>query len=302
MLIIYKKIRCFSLPKLPDYDYLCYNAAMAKKKFNLNIKVAYDAPVTLSFVIVCALIFLLNIILAKSGKALGLAKLLSSPTSQTGLLPFIVKQPVSYLRLLLYIFGSQAGGLASGVADGVFTGDASVLFTNLILIMLLGPAMEERYGSVIIGIMIFVSALFSGVLNACFCETSLVGALPLVSMMIFLNAFMSFSKKKFPLSFAAVMVFFVLLQIASGAGAVRIIICIAGGLCGSLFAFLTSPKMKAEKKASKSGGNGSGGGLLNRAEKIAYAEELDSQSPRFKKKVASTCGEDETTVVGTLKF
>ena len=172
---------------------------------------------------------------------------------------------------------------------------ASVLFTKLILIMLLGPAMEERYGSVIIGIMIFVSALFAGVLNACFCETSLVGAVSLVSMMIFLNAFMSFSKKKFPLSFAVVMLLFVLLQIFSGAGAVQIIIYIAGGLCGSLFAFLTSPKMKAEKKAAK----GSGGGLLNRAEKVAYAEELDRNSPRHKK---ASDDDDETTVLGTLRF
>lgn len=262
---------------------------MAKKKFRIDLKVAYDAPVTLTFVIVSAIIFLLNILLAKSGKAGGLEKIFASPTSQAGVLPFIPSAPLSYVRLLFYIFGVAAGG-------------ASLLFTNLILIMLLGPAMEERYGSVIIGIMIFVSALFAGVLNACFCENSLVGAVPLVSMMIFLNAFMSFSKKKFPLSFAAVMVLFVLLQIFSGAGAVQIIICIAGGLCGSLFAFLTSPKVKAEKKAAKS--SGSGGGLLSRAEKVAYAEELDRNSPRNKKSwgKSSDDDDDETTVIGTLKF
>ena len=264
---------------------------MAKKKFKIDLKVAYDAPVTLTFVIVSAIIFLLNILLAKSGKAGGLEKIFASPTSQAGVLPFIVKQPVSYLRLLFYIFGAAAGW-------------ASLLFTNLILIMLLGPAMEERYGSVIIGIMIFVSALFSGVLNACFCENCLVGAVPVVSMMIFLNAFMSFSKKKFPLSFAAVMVLFVLLQIFSGTEVVQIIICIAGGLCGSLFAFLTSPKVKAEKKATKSadsgsGSGGSGSGLLSRAEKAAYVEELDRNSPRNKK---PSDDDDETTVVGTLKF
>ena len=266
-----------------------YNVRMSKKKWNLNIKLAYDAPVTLTFVIVCAIIFLLNLVLAKSGKSAGLEKLLASPTAQAGSLPFIVKQPLSYLRLLLYIFGSESEA-------------SSVLFTNLILIMLLGPAMEERYGSAIIGIMIFVSALFAGVLNACFCETSLIGAVPLVSMMIFLNAFMSFSKKKFPLSFAAVMLFFVLLQIFSGAGAVQIIICIAGGLCGSLFAFLTSPKMKAEKKNNSSVTETSKkrAGLLSRAEKIAYAEELDRNSPRNKK--PSDDDDDETTVVGTLKF
>ena len=281
-------MRWLSLSKLPHLIFLCYNIPMAKKKFNLNIKVAYDAPVTLSFVIICAIIFLLNMFLAKSGKAAGLEKIFASPTSQAGVLPFIPTAPLSYVRLLFYIFGA---------------GQASAMFTNLILIMLLGPAMEERYGSVIIGIMIFVSALFAGVLNACFSTECLAGAVPVVSMMIFLNAFMSFSKKKFPLSFVAVMVLFVVLQVVNGAGAVKIIICIAGGLCGSLFAFLTSPKMKAEKKASKSGssgnGNGGNGGLLNRAEKIAYAEELDRNSPRNRK---SSDDDDETTVVGTLKF
>ena len=247
---------------------------MAKKKFNFNLKVSYDAPVTLTFVIICAILFLLSTFAIKNG---ALNKILSSPTSTAGALPFIVSQPISYLRLLLYIFGA---------------GEGAVLITNLILIMLLGPAMEERYGSVIIGIMIFVSALFSGVLNACFCSESLVGAVPVVSMMIFLNAFMSFSKKKFPLSFAAVMILFVMLEVFSGAGAIRIIICIAGGLCGSLFAFLTSPKTRSEKKR---------GGLLSRAEKITYAEEIDSQSPRNKKK-SSDQDDDETTVVGTLKF
>ncbi len=247
---------------------------MAKKKFNFNLKVSYDAPVTLTFVIICAILFLLSTFAIKNG---ALNKILASPTSTAGALPFIVSQPISYLRLLLYIFGA---------------GEGAVLITNLILIMLLGPAMEERYGSVIIGIMIFVSALFSGVLNACFCSESLVGAVPVVSMMIFLNAFMSFSKKKFPLSFAAVMILFVMLEVFSGAGAIRIIICIAGGLCGSLFAFLTSPKTRSEKKR---------GGLLSRAEKIAYAEEIDSQSPRNKKK-SSDQNDDETTVVGTLKF
>ena len=255
---------------------------MSKKKFNLSLKVSYDAPVTLSFVIICAIIFLLKVLLVRSGKSAGFEKIFASPTSQGGVLPFIPSAPISYVRLLLYIFGSEAGCAAE-------------LFTNLILIMLLGPSMEERYCSVILGIMVFVSALFSGVLNACFLETSLVGCVPLVSMMIFLNAFMSFSKKKFPLSFAAVMVLFVLVQFFSGAGILRIIVCIAGGLCGSLFAFLTSPKVKAEKKAGKNGG-----GLLSRAEKAAYVEELDSQSPRNKKNAKYS--DDETTVVGTLRF
>ena len=215
-----------------------------------------------------------------------LGKILSSPTSQAGTLPFIVKQPVSYLRLLLYIFGS---------------GEISFHLTNLMIILLLGTAMEERYGSVIIGIMIFVSALFSGVLNACFCAETLTGPVPVVCMMIFLTAFMSFSNKTIPGTFLATIVFFAFFAISSGMGVIRFIICIAGGLCGSLFAFLTSPKVKAAKKDSGKSMKRSGG-LLNRAEKIAYAEELDRNSPRNKSRNSSDYDDDETTVVGTLKF
>ena len=79
---------------------------MAKKKFKIDLKVAYDAPVTLTFVIVSAIIFLLNILLAKSGKAGGLEKIFASPTSQAGVLPFIPSAPLSYVRLLFYIFGT----------------------------------------------------------------------------------------------------------------------------------------------------------------------------------------------------
>ena len=271
---------------------------MAKKKFKFNLKVSYDAPVTLTFVFVCVIIFLLQLIFSKLGKNIALNKVFLSPTTASGSLPFIVKEPLSYLRLLFYIFGN---GLLTSSANG-----ASVLFTNLLILLLMGSSMEERYGSVIIGIMIFVSALFSGVLNACFCEESLVGAFPVASMMIFLTAFIAFSKKTIPLTFVTVFIFFGFYVYSSGIGLIKLIICVAGGLCGSLFAFLTSPKVKAEKKSGKSSGagsKGSGGGLLSRAEKLAYAEELDKNSPRNKKAVEdSDESDDDTTVVGTLKF
>ena len=248
---------------------------MAKKKFKFNLKFSFDAPVTLSFVIISVILFILNNLVIKSG---ALGGVLSSPTAQAGSLPFIVNQPVSYLRLFLYIFGA---------------GEVSSYMTDILIILMLAPAMEERYGSVIIGIMIFVSALFSGVLNACFCTECLTGAVPVICMMIFLTAFMSFSNKTVPITFIATIIAFGYLAITSGLSAVRLIICVAGGLCGSLFAFLTSPKMKAQKKSTKSGG------LLNRAEKIKYAEELDKNSPRNKK---SDDDDDGTTVVGTLQF
>ena len=256
---------------------------MAKKKFKPAYKIFLDSPVPVFFVIISAIVFIVDYFFLKDKTSLFLT---SSPTAPGGSLPFALSQPLSYLRLFLYVFGFASPQL---------------LITDLIFIMLLGPAIEERYGSVVIGIMMAVSALFSGVLNACFCKTSLRGASCIIFMLIFLNSFMSLSKKKIPLSFIFMVILYVLREFfektsdggMSGGRVVGILICIAGGLCGSLFAFLTSPKARAEKKATKAADD-----------REAYLEELDSQSPRNKNSRTSSAGDDDddNTVVGTLKF
>ena len=85
---------------------------------------------------------------------------------------------------------------------------------------------------------------------------------------------------------------------------VGIIICIAGGLCGSLFAFLTSPKARAAKKSEvekeKTEKSEKSEKTSQEDARKAYLEELDKQSPRNKNSKKND--DDETTVVGTLKF
>lgn len=248
---------------------------MARKK--INLKLSYDAPVTLTFSLVCIVVYLLDTFLLKNFLT---NNILTSPTSSGGSLPFVFSKFSSYPRLILYVFSSKS---------------ISLLLANLIFILLLGPSMEERYGSVVVGIMMAVSALFAGVLNACFCKTSLQGAAPIVFMMIFLSAFMAFTKKKIPISFICVIGMYIAFEcIQHGAkGIVGVIINVAGGLCGSLFAFLTSPKARAESRYNK---------------KI---EEVDSASPRFNKEEKKTTKrrttrnkkiDNDETIVGTLKF
>ena len=254
---------------------------MAKKKFKLNF--VFDAPVTISFCFISVILFALNQIAFKGSLD---GKILSSPTTALGAFPFSVSNPASYFRLFLYAFNAQ---------DWIF------LFTNLMFMLMLGPSQEERYGSVVIGIMMGVSILFSGVLNACFCETSLKGCNCVIFMMIFLNSFMSFSKKKIPASFVMIFIFYIvkeILQVTDKrlSGIVGLIICITGGLCGSLFAFLTSPKARAEKKSEKTSKT------MTAEEKAAFLEELDSQSPRNRAKKSKKSDDDDTTVIGTIKF
>ena len=156
---------------------------MAKKKFKLGLKINLDSPVAVFFTGICILLFILDYFALK-GKISGARTL--SPTNAAGATPFKVNEPLSYLRIFFYAFGFDS---------------PVTLITNLIFLMLLGPAIEERYGSIVVGIMMGVSIIFSGVLNACFCTTSLRGFSSIVFMLIFLNSFMSITRKKLPVSF-----------------------------------------------------------------------------------------------------
>ena len=255
---------------------------MAKK--NLSSKILIDSYVSIAFVAISLIILLCDLFLSKGKIAAFLASPVLAPENNIN--QFNVTSIKSYFQMIFYVFAPS---------------DVNVLIPSLIFIMLLGPTLEDRYGITVIGVMIFICALFSGVLNACFCKNSLTGPSCIVYMMIFLNIFFSLIKKKIPLSFVVIFVLLIVkdVLVPSENGIVGIIVNICGGLCGSLIAFLASPKVRATKKESK-------GGLLSKAEKLAYIQELDSQSPRFKnaesKKDKKTASSEEETVIGTLKF
>ena len=252
-----------------------------KKK--LKLKFEYDSPVMLTFAFLTLIIFILDTFAFK-GKLKD--AWLFTPTAAGGAFPFAFSDFRSILRLFIHVFGY---------------GESSVLICNLIFILLLGPAMEERYGSVIIGIMIFVSALFSGVLNACFCQNAVCGAEPVVFMLILLWTMMQLSRSKVSASAVAVIALFVAMLVfrKNPNGVVGVVITAAGGLCGSLFAFLTSPKARKAKK-----------------NEAALAEFRDETSPRFSvkstgkssKKSASkfdnkkSYDDSEETVIGSIEL
>lgn len=253
-----------------------YNEYMANKKSFFGLKFIYDAPATLSFAFICIFLFLLDSLLLKG---LLSQKFLLSPTTASGNMAFMASDPLSYLRLVLYSFGAAS---------------ASTLICNMIFILLLGPSMEERYGTLVIAIMMAVCILFSGVLTACFSKTPLTGSSAVIFMMIFLNSFVSLSKKKIPVSFLAVFFLFIFREIfelndASVTDGIKIIINIAGGLCGSLFAFLTSPKAKSSRKSQSS-------------EAPVSSEETVQKRTGGLFKKASAYNDADETIVSSMKF
>ena len=212
---------------------------MAKKK--AKFKVVYNAPVTLTFAIWAVIVLAVNQFVA----AELIPSLFTVPGKIGSEMAFRWSNPLDYVRLFTHVLGHD---------------DWSHLLGNMSFILLLGPLLEERYGSPVLALMMSITALVTGVVNVCFFSRPMVGASGIAFMMILLSSFTAISKKQIPLTFLLVLILYVGRELAIGIhsenGA-----CVAhlvGGFCGSLFGFLAahSPNTQGKKKSSQGENSG----------------------------------------------
>jgi membrane associated rhomboid family serine protease len=140
-------------------------------------------------------------------------------------------------------------------AAGVFThilGHANWqhLLGNFMLIVLIGPILEERHGSIPLLLMILVTALVEASAYMLFSSSGLLGASGVVFMMILLASTANIRSGEIPLTFIAVAVVYMggeLKQVFDNDGighAAHLI----GGLTGAAFGFLSAKGRKATAK------------------------------------------------------
>lgn len=149
-----------------------------------KLKISFNAPVVLSFVILCAIATLLGGMTGDKTTRLIFSTWHSSLTS-----------PLTYVRFFTHVFG-HAGW-------NHFIGNASYL-------LLLGPMLEEKYGSEKIVGVIGITALVTGLVNYIFfSHVSLCGASGVVFALILLTSFTGFKEGEIPLTFILVAVIFI---------------------------------------------------------------------------------------------
>ena len=187
------------------------------------MRIKYNAPVVLTFTLLCAFIMFL---------------------SQT----FIPN-----LNLYWFMVAGKGSFNAGSFRNWVtlFThimGHANWthLISNFTLILLIGPMLEELYGSTDLLIMIIITAIVTGVLNVLLFKSALLGASGVVFMMILLSSFTNFSKGEIPLTFILVLILYMGVQIIDSFSSDNIsqFAHIIGGLCGSFFGFLRPEKRR----------------------------------------------------------
>jgi len=181
------------------------------------MRIKYNAPTVLTFTLICALVLLL------------------SRTLMPGLIEnfFMVPGKGSFrannLRCWISLFTHVIGHA-----------DWSHLINNFTLILLIGPMLEENYGTTQLLFMIVITAFVTGVLNVLLFQSYLYGASGVVFMMILLSSFTNFSKGEIPLTFILVLLLYMGVQLLDSFKTDNIsqFAHIIGGLCGSFFGFV----------------------------------------------------------------
>jgi membrane associated rhomboid family serine protease len=118
------------------------------------------------------------------------------------------------------------------------------LLSNFSIILLLGPMLENTYGSFSLFLMIAVTALVTGLLNVFLFPTALLGASGVVFMMILLGSFTNFTKGEIPLTFILILIFYLGRELLNSfrTNDISEFAHIVGGFCGSLFGFFRPSK------------------------------------------------------------
>ena len=134
--------------------------------------------------------------------------------------------PLTYLRFVTHVFGH---------------GDWTHLVGNMTYLLLLGPMLEEKYGSKTLVEVIAITAVVTAVANYLFFPTvALCGASGVVFAFILMSSFTSFKEGEIPLTFVLVTAFFIGREIIDGilvTDQISNLAHIIGGIIGGLLSY-----------------------------------------------------------------
>ena len=187
-----------------------------------KIRITFNSPVVLCFVIICFLATLLNYLTGGKSNQVVFMTYHSSLFS-----------PLTYVRFLSHVFGHEGWQHFIG---------------NMAYILLLGPMLEGKHGALKMIEVIVVTALVTGVVNyVFFWNTALCGASGVVFAFILMSSFTSFREGEIPITFILVAVIYLGQQIYEGIvlqDNISNMAHILGGVVGGILGFSLNKKSK----------------------------------------------------------
>ena len=183
---------------------------------DLNIQFDYNSTVIITYLFISLGACILNYLTKGKSNKLLFSSYRSSPLN-----------PLTYIRLFTHSIGHK---------------DYNHFVNNFLYILLIGPMIEEKYGSINLLAMLLVTSLIIALINIIFHNYTIMGASGNVFMLIILSSFSNISEGKIPLTLVLILLFYLTTEIRDsllhGNKQVYHEGHIIGALCGIVFGFL----------------------------------------------------------------
>lgn len=174
----------------------------------------YNSIVILSFFFLSLIALILNkITKGKSNKLLFISR-------RSSLL-----NPMTYIRMFTHILGHK---------------NWEHFRNNFLYILLIGPMIEEKYGSINLLIMILITAGITGIINMFITKNGILGASGISFMLILLSSLVNLQNGKIPLTFILIFIFYIASEIMDGLfkkDNVSHLSHFLGAVCGFIYGF-----------------------------------------------------------------
>lgn len=154
--------------------------------------IQYNSVVILSFFFICLGVMILDSVTKGAS-----TKTFFSTTSNDSLL-----NPLTYIKWFTYVLGHM---------------NWEHFINNFLYILLVGPMVEEKYGSMNLLYMLIITAGVGGIFNKLFARnTRALGASGESFMLIVLSSFVNIQTGKIPLTVVLIIIFYVVKEIIHG--------------------------------------------------------------------------------------
>ena len=188
------------------------------------LRITFNAPVTLAFAALCVVARLIDM-LTKGEANLLLFSVYRAPLTD----------PLTYVRCVCHVLGHASW---------------SHLIGNMMYILLLGPMIEEKYGSKNTAVVILTAAVVTGAVNMLlFPRTMLLGASGVVFAFILISSVTVREDRTIPVTFILVALLYLGQQVYEGITVkdnVSQMTHIAGGAVGSVLGFVLGKRKKKD--------------------------------------------------------
>lgn len=147
------------------------------------MRIDYNSPVILTYTLLCLIVLLIGNMTDNVITHHFFVIYRTSPT-----------EPLLYLRLFTYVLGHA---------------NFDHFFANLTMLLLVGPMVEEKYGSKPLLMMMLFTTFIGGLVHIAFFTVGALGASGIVFMLILLTPFTNMKRGRIPVTFILVAIVFI---------------------------------------------------------------------------------------------